>query len=62
MLTGLQQSINAAEPVALDTAHLTRLVTTIDEADNEAQQRLASLKTKAEDRVTAPFRKEKGTR
>ncbi|BCO46841.1 AAA family ATPase [Mycobacterium intracellulare] len=59
VLTGLQQSINAAEPVALDTEHLTRLVTAIDEADVEAQQRLASLKTQAEDRVTALSEKKK---
>ncbi|SON58613.1 DNA replication and repair protein RecF [Mycobacterium simulans] len=59
LLTGLQRSINAAEPAALDAQSLAGLATTIDEAHDDAQRRLAALKGQAEDRVTALAQKKK---
>ncbi|KAA1251348.1 AAA family ATPase [Mycobacterium simiae] len=59
LLTGLQQSINAAEPAVTDAESLAGLATTIHEADNDAQRRLAALKAQAEDRVTALAQKKK---
>ncbi|ORA62787.1 hypothetical protein BST23_19820 [Mycolicibacterium elephantis] len=59
LLTGVRQSIAAAEPTALDTEHLAGLASTIDEADDEARRRLAGLKEQAEDRLTALAQKKK---
>ena len=59
LLTGVQQSINAAEPAALDREHLGNLVTAIDEADDAARCRLVSLKAQAEDRLAALAEKKK---
>jgi hypothetical protein len=59
LLTGLQRSINAADSAALDAERLTRLATTIDEADDDARRQLAALKAQAEDRVTVLAQKKK---
>ena len=59
LLTRLQLSINAAEPAVLDTERLAGLVTTIDEANDDAQHRLTALKEQAEDRVAALAQKKK---
>jgi energy-coupling factor transporter ATP-binding protein EcfA2 len=59
LLTGLQRSINAAELIMLDAEHLSRLATAIDEADDEAQHRHATLKAQAQDRVKALAQKKK---
>lgn len=59
LVIGVQRSITAAEPAALDAEHLARLVTAINEADNEAQRRLIGLKAQSEDRVRALADKKK---